>query len=192
MTLFKTGLVFLLLFFTTIGHSQNEQAATYSIEIDPATFGFKGYAFHLRFKPKNSEHAQLGLGVYAMDLPDVLVDLNKENKDKNWNARINKGFGLFGEYHFSEVNSKWFVGSQLAAQQFKIENKNLSGSQLFTNGLLMGYAGYTWKVGQHFYIKPWAGIGYTTKLSGENVLDNLTYDIDPMMVFATLHLGYTF
>jgi len=193
MTFLKSGLFFVFILTSVMGFAQNtEKKSTLSIEIDPATFAFKGYGVHLRFKPKNSEHLLLGIGTYAMDMPSALVDINKENKGKNWQVRINQGIGLFGEYHFSEVNKKWFIGSQLAIQQFKIQNEKITGNQLFTNGLFLGYAGYTWKIGQHFYLKPWAGIGYTTKISGANKLGDSTYNIDPILIFSALHIGYTF
>ncbi len=174
--------------------SDNQSKKTeISVEIDPATFGFKGYGIHLRIKPKNSEQLLIGIGAYAMDMPSVLVDFNKENKDKDWNVRLNQGFGVFGEYHFSEVNQKWFVGSQVSLQEYKIQNEIISGSEKFTNALLMAYSGYTWQLFDFgFYIKPWAGIGYTSKLYGSNNLGNLEYDIAPITIFATLHLGYTF
>ncbi len=57
---------------------QEEKETTkteFSFEIDPATFGFGGYGFHLRIKPKNSEHLFIGFGAYAMDMPDVFVDI---------------------------------------------------------------------------------------------------------------------
>jgi len=164
-----------------------------SVEIDPATFAFSGYGFHLRLKPKNSEHFLIGIGAYAMDMPDVLVDFNKNNKEKGWDVRLNQGYGLFGEYHFSAVNKKWFVGTQLSLQEYKIENESIEGSEKFSNILIMAYTGYTWKLfNSNFYIKPWAGVGYTSKVSGNNTLGSLEYDISPIMMFATLHIGYTF
>lgn len=164
-----------------------------SVEIDPVTFGLNGYGIHLKVKPKNSEHLLIGIGIYAMDMPSVLIDFNKKNKGKDWNVRLNQGYGIFGEYHFSEVNKKWFVGTQVSMQEYKIENETITGSEKFTNALLMAYGGYTWQPFDFgLYIKPWAGIGYTSKLSGSNTLGHLKYDIEPITVFATLHLGYTF
>ena len=43
-----------------------------------------------------------------------------------------------------------------------------------------------------FYIKPWAGIGYTSKIAGTNQLEGKEYNIAPITMFATLHVGYTF
>ena len=197
--LIKKSVLIIALISSNIGiyaqkNEQKQNKTEISVEIDPATFGFKGYGIHLRIKPKNTEHLLIGIGAYAMDFPNVLVDMNKNNKDKGWNVRLNQGYGLFGEHHFSEVNKKWFVGGQLAIQEYKIENKTISNhSENFTNSLMMAYGGYTWQPFDFgFYIKPWAGIGYTSKISGTNSLNNSEYDISPIMMFATLHLGYTF
>jgi hypothetical protein len=150
--------------------------------------------FILELNKKNSERFLIGLGVYAMDFPDLIVNLNPENKNKGWNVRLNQGVGLFGEYHFSEVNKKWFVGTQIALQEYKIEKNNEVGSEKFNTFLGLGYAGYTFKPFKNngFYIKPWAGIGYTTKTSGTNVLGSSEYDVSPILLFAAVHLGYTF
>ncbi|HHH50615.1 MAG TPA: hypothetical protein ENK52_06520 [Saprospiraceae bacterium] len=163
-----------------------------SIEIDPATFALNGFAFHLRIKPKNSEHLLVGLGTYAMDFPSVLIDLNSTNKDKGWDVRLNQGYGLFGEYHFSEVNKKWYVGAQVAVQEFKIQKDFFEGESKYSNILLMGLGGYTLQPFDFpLYFKFWGGVGYTGKIAGENFIGNAEYDISPILIFGALHIGYT-
>jgi hypothetical protein len=171
-----------------------QQKTTVSIETDPSTFAFGGYAFHFRIKPKNSEHLVIGAGTYAMDYPSFLVDMNPDNKGKDWNVRIKSAYGLFGEYYFKEANSKWFAGLQIGMQNYKIKNDKLSGlDNEYTNLLLMPSLGYTWTPFKiPFYIKPWLGIGYTTKMSGDNKIGTSTYSISPIVPFLTLHVGYTF
>lgn len=165
----------------------------FSVEIDPATFAFNGYGVHFRIQPKGNEHLLIGFGTYAMNMPDALVNFNNKNKNKGWNVRINQGYSLFGEHHFTEVNRKWFVGTQIGIQEFKIKNDNIVGSEKFTNILAMGYFGYTIKpFKNNLYIKPWAGIGYSSKITGNNILETSEYDIAPITMFATLHIGYTF
>jgi len=174
--------------------ADNQKAkAKFSLEIDPATFVFKGYSAHIRIQPKSSDHLVYGLGIYAMDMPSCFVDMNDKNADKGWKVRINKALGLFGEYHFTEVNNRFFVGGQLSAQEFLLENDGFSGNETFTNGLIMAYGGYTVKPFSFpVYIKAWGGMGYTFKMAGENMLNNQKYDIAPISIFATVHLGYTF
>ncbi len=169
------------------------EATKYSVEIDPATFAFNSYSFHLRIQPKGCDHLLAGFGTYALDMPDLLVDFNSKNKNKGWNVRINQGYSIFGEHHFTEVNRKWFVGTQIGIQEFTLENDTVAGNEKFTNLLAMSYVGYTLKpFKNNLYIKPWAGIGYTTKLSGNNTLGISEYDIAPITMFVTVHVGYTF
>ena len=167
--------------------------AEISIEIDPSTFAFNGYAFHLRVQPKNSDHLVLGVGTYAMDFPSVLVDMNSKNKDQGWDVRLNQGYGLFGEYHFTEVNKKWYVGGQLALQEYKIQKDFYDGDAKYSNILLMGLGGYTLQPFDFgLYFKFWGGVGYTGQISGENFIGDAIYDISPILLFGALHIGYTF
>lgn len=173
--------------------NQTIEKTKFFVEIDPATFAFNGYSAHLRIQPKSCNHLLYGVGIYAMDMPTFFVDMNSNNADKGWQVRINKAIGVFGEHHFSQVNKGFFVGSQISAQEFLIKNDNQTGEEKFTNGLIMGYGGYTLQPFKFpLYFKAWGGVGYTSKISGENVLSGQEYDISPVSVFATLHVGYTF
>lgn len=175
-------------------NTEKKSKTTISIEIDPATFVFNGYSAHFRINPANWEHIVLGAGVYAMDLPNFLVNINGENKDKGWNVRINSAYSLFGEYYFKKANSKWFAGLQAGIQNYKISNDSIENVESnYSSLLIMPSIGYTWLPFKFpLYFKPWAGIGYTTKISGDNSLGDLTYDISPVTAFITLHIGYTF
>jgi hypothetical protein len=167
---------------------------TFSLETDPSTFLFKGYAFHIRIKPKNSNHFIIGAGTYALDLPSLMVDMNKDNKNKGWNVRINSAVSLFGEYYLEEANKKWFVGLQIGVQNFKNTNDYIPNKESkYSNLLIMPSIGYNWHPFQSpLYVKPWIGIGYTSKISGDNSIDNSNYSIASILPFVTLHLGYTF
>jgi len=167
-----------------------DSKTTFSIETDPSTFLFKGYAFHIRIKPQNNKHLVMGAGVYALDMPAFLVNFTADNKDKGWNVRINNAVSLFGEYYFNEANNKWLVGLQAGVQNYKNTNDNIPNKQnKYGNLLVMPSIGYNWRPFKNgFYIKPWLGLGYTTKISG----DNSTYKIAPITSFLTVHVGYTF
>ncbi|HFB99522.1 MAG TPA: hypothetical protein ENJ53_01840 [Phaeodactylibacter sp.] len=200
MNKFSKGILAMMLMIVTsisVFAQENETNKTdrtkFSIEIDPATFVFSGFAIHLRVQPKNSQHLLVGAGAYAMNFPDILVDLNKENKGAGWDVRLNQGYGLFGEYHFSEVNKKWYVGVQLAGQEYKIQKDLYDGEAKYSTMLLMGLGGYTLQPFDFpLYFKFWGGVGYTGKISGENLIGNAEYNISPILIFGALHVGYTF
>ncbi|KAF0138937.1 MAG: hypothetical protein FD122_3610 [Stygiobacter sp.] len=171
-----------------------QDKTTFSIETDPSTFVFKGYALHLRIKPENSKQLVIGVGTYAIDLPSLMVDINPKNKEKGWDVRINSAYSFFGEYYFEEANHKWFVGLQAGVQNYKNSNSNIPNKETkYSNLLLMPSIGYNWQPFEFpLYFKPWFGLGYTTKISGSNTIANLEYDISPLIPFVTLHIGYTF
>lgn len=167
--------------------------ASLSIETDPSTFMFNGYALHVRFKPANSQHFVIGLGAYAMDMPDFFI--GKANSEDGWNVRINSAVGVFSEYYLKEANSKWFAGLQASLQNYQNTNDNVPDEVAkYSNLLIMPSIGYNWqpfsKIG--LYVKPWLGIGYTTKISGTNELGSYKYNIAPIVPFPTVHIGYRF
>lgn len=165
-----------------------------SLETDPSTFLFGGYAFHIRLKPAGSDRLVIGAGTYAMDFPAFLVDLNEKNKAKGWNVRINSAFGLFGEYYFNEANKGWFAGLQTGIQNFRNTLDPLPGKHIsYSNLLIMPSAGVSWQPFDFpLYFKPWAGLGFTGRISGQNTLEGNTFNISPLSPFVTLHVGYAF
>jgi hypothetical protein len=165
-----------------------------SIETDPSTFVLKGYALHLRIQPGSSNKFLIGAGTYGLNLPDQMVDLNKNNRNEGWNVRIKSAYALYGEYYFREANKRWFVGEQIGIQNFRVSNdqEQAASDADFRNLLLMTYVGYSWHPYKgRFYVKPWAGLGYTDKVSGSTTVGAMSYDVAPLFPFVTFHIGYT-
>lgn len=165
-----------------------------SLEIDPVTFLLKGYSLHARYQPMFSERLLIGVGTYALDLPDAIVDFNKDNRDKGWEARIRNAYFLYGEFYPGKANHGWFIGEQIGFQSYKVSNETeVSGTTSFNTILLMTYAGYSWHPYKgSFYIKPWIGLGFTEKIDGINQVGGLKYEVGPWFPFFTFHAGYTF
>lgn len=166
-----------------------------SVETDPATFAFGGYALHLRGAPAASSHWVFGLGAYAMNFPNLFVDVNPKNRDEGWEVRLQRGWGFFTEYYFDPRRRGWYVGGQLAAQRFHVRNEAAPDEKgRFTNVLIMGQAGYRWYpfASHTLYVQPWAGLGYTSPVSGDRRAGGERYDVAPIIPFLTVHLGYEF
>lgn len=171
----------------------NSSKTIYAIETDPSTFAFDGYAFHARISPERLPHWRFGAGIYSMEFPDAFIDLNSKNRNDGWKVNLDQGIGLFTEYYFHKEQIGWFIGVQAAQQQFVIKNDETGNiSQQFDNALIMPYTGYKWNLYKGFYAMGWAGIGYTTKISGDTKLGSKNYDINPIIPFATIHIGYEF
>jgi hypothetical protein len=167
----------------------------FSIETDPSTFALKGYAIHIRIQPASCKRFLIGAGSYGLTLPDKMVDLNKNNRSEGWDVKIKSAYALYGEYYFKEANRGWFVGEQVGLQNFKISNDQEQSAVAadFRNLLLLTYIGYSWHPYKgRFYIKPWAGLGYTNKITGSTTVGTKVYDVAPLFPFVTFHVGYTF
>lgn len=189
---FKPLAILGLLFFSSPGFGQSP--TTYSVETDPATFAFNGYALHARVTPTGWDQWVVGVGIYSMDFPDLFIDMDAENKNMNWDVRLDRGLGLFAEHYFNSGNTGWYIGGQIALQRYKIKNSIISdGSSSYTNLLIMPAVGYRWfPMDNGIYIQPWMGVGYTSKISGSNRLSGMEYHISKIIPFATFHIGYRF
>ena len=187
----------IFLLFISIANAGAQSKSQWSIETDPSTFVFNGYAVHLRFQPANLERWLFGIGTYSMDLPDLMVDMNPNNKAKGWELRIDQGLGFFTEYYFKSGNQGFFVGEQLGLQRFKLKKAEQVNQQTrYTNLLFMSYGGYSWhplkKSIPGLYLKPWGGVGLTTNIEGEARIAEESYEIASLIPFVTLHIGYSF
>jgi hypothetical protein len=200
------------LFFAMNLHAQEAtakpiQKSTLSIEVDPIVPAvLHGFSGHLMWKPKKSDHFVFGLAVIVGGkLPPFIINLNSKNRDMGWNYKINQGLGIEVEYYYKEATKGWFSGIQLFTQEINITNDNVpevkkhrtnTGMAVITSG----YKWYPFKKKEHFYLKPWAGIGYSGVMKGafsEEIIHNTTigaytYDISRFTPYAAVHLGYTF
>jgi hypothetical protein len=127
----------------------------------------------------------LGAGTYA---------LSTNSRDKTWKVRIKSAYSLYSEYYFKEANKKWFVGLQAGVQNYKISTDNVSNiTSEYRNFLIMPSVGFNWSPFKFpLYIKPWLGLGYTTKVAGTNTIDNKVYNFSHTQLHLAFHVGYTF
>lgn len=165
-----------------------------SIEIDPITFLLKGHSFYVRYQPMFTDRFVIGIGTYAMDVPEQILDMNRHNRDKGWDARIRGAYLVSAEFYAGEANNGWFIGERIGFQSIRIRNSaEVRGSATFNSLFLTTYLGYNWHPYKgSFFVKPWVGIGYREKVDGTNQVGDLRYDIGPLFPFFTIHLGYTF
>ena len=169
----------------------SDSGASFSIETDPSTFAFNGYALHLKKSFEMLPQWQFGLGVYAMDFPDALVDMEAENANKGWDQRLEGGVGVFIDYFtHSKKQEGLFIGAQFAQQRYKITKDNIDSE--YGTFLAMAHIGYQYTLYEGLYIKPWIGVGYNEKIWGENSVKGDEFKVVNVAIFPTVHIGYKF
>lgn len=163
-------------------------AGEFLLETDPATFAMKGGALHLRARFDALPGWTFGLGAYTLDLPSLMVDLVPQNEGEDWSVRIEPGIGLFLDKGFGADGDGLTIGGQVSLQRFELDAPMQDEGDVW-NLLVMPRAGYHWSPFDNgFYVFPWAGIGYTTPVSG----DEGSYHVAPVVPFATMHVGWRF
>jgi len=163
------------------------------LETDPATFVLDGFAVHSRLEHPRARGWSLGLGLYSLEYPSLLVELDPENRDEGWRARMRIGYGAFLDRHFGTRRSSPFVGVQLAVQRFELARDKTTAPKDLAVGLAMARLGYRWfPTDAEFYVMPWAGAGVSVALSEPVEIDNETYNVRPLTLFATAHVGWRF
>lgn len=161
------------------------------LEVDPTTFALGGLSGHVRFRPASGSWS-FGAGAYAMDLPSPLVDLDPSNRDKGWKVRIRAGAALFVDRFFANAPDGPFAGVEAGWQRIRLIDARVApGSVEYDALLLMGRGGWLWRpFASGFYVMPWVGAGWASKVSGRSTLGGVSYDVSPLAVFATVHLGW--
>lgn len=164
------------------------------VEVDPSTFAFHGYSGHVRVSPGVLPRWTFGAGVYGLDLPRLLVDLDSANRGEGWEVRIRLGGAVFVDRFFDPGREGVFLGAELGLQRYRLGNPRLGiDSAGFTTLLLMPRAGYLWRPFRAgFYVMPWVGAGVAAKVSGETAVGAGSYHVPPVPIFATLHVGWQF
>jgi hypothetical protein len=178
----------------------------FALEVDPIVpLVLNGIGGHLMWQPKTAKHFVYGFAFVAFGKkPDFILNMESKNRDKGWKYEINQGFGIEAEFYYKITNKDWFTGIQLFTQEINLTNSNVNSvKEHRTNtGMAVITTGYKWYPckKQHFYLKTWAGIGYSGIIKGafsSNVVDNTKignyeYHIQEFTPFATVHVGYKF
>lgn len=176
----------------TLAKANVTEGPVVMVETDPATFAFGGHSAHLRVAPKELPGLVVGAGIYGLDMPSFITDVNSENRDEGWNATIKNGYGLFFDYHPSGEAEGLFFGLQAAIQEFGVERDSSVEHRSFHVALAMARVGTLWKpFDLGFYLLPWAGVGGSFAVGDSGrTLGGEEYDVAPVSGFATLHVGW--
>ncbi len=174
----------------------SEEASNVAImvEVDPMPFALSGHAVHVRVPLPSVPGLVLSAGTYSMEFPALLTNINSKNRDKGWNADIDKAYAAFADYHFSGKPEGIFVGTQVAYQNFEVGNDQSEEQRDFGVMIAMARVGTLYRpFDSGFYLLPWAGV-YANIRTDDNDLqiDGETFDVAPVNGFATLHVGWQF
>jgi hypothetical protein len=187
---FKKMALFLALSFGVV----TAHSAEISLETDPATFAFGGYAAHVRIQRDGSPWV-ISVGAYSLEFPEVMRGLVINPSSDHLTLKLKSGFGLFVDRYLStSKNEGLFVGVQVAHHALELNDNNMAGGPAKYNAVItMPRIGYRWNVGTSgFYLLPWAGAGYVSTDGDDPKIGAQSYSAKQWLPFGSLHLGYQF
>lgn len=97
---------------------------------------------------------------------------------------------LLDIYKNKDWQGLWIAGG-LVYWESSIQSKQLLQTAQFNNYLLNGSLGYQIKLGEHFYLSPWAGI--SLRIAGNTAVsvDQYSYTLPILNPEASLKVGYS-
>ena len=172
-----------VLAFTATAHA--DTFPRLSAETDPSLFALDGYGFSLGASAAPHWHLQVtefAANLYKIATPD------------GWHARMRNGTFFWVRYYARPDNEGWFVGSALAAIDWRYTRGDTPGAAEQDQFAVMPFAGYRWfPTASGFYVLPWAGVALPFHTVGDATLGTMTYESKfPVFPLAAVHLGWEF
>ena len=179
------ALPFALLLATSTG----ARAQSVAIEADALAYPLSGYSAILRISHENGFSYALGTGRYA--LPTFLVKGQSTYDEAGWEATseaiqvLRVGYRFFGPRQDGPavdvivLNQVWRLDAPKldATAHFKTIGVGLSG-------------GYYFHIGEHFYVYPTVAMTYESVYSGTAAVEGRAYDVSPLGLNGSLHIGW--
>ena len=181
MKLVITSLV-TILSLATAGHAETSAPDVHlDIEVDPTAYVLSGYSVHVGAGWK---HIRLDLGVYAMDLPELL------HGNPGWDASFDGAGAKLQWFPFASQRGGYVdISAGVARQRVTLRETGASRRDTsFGAGIDFGYR---FVLPYNFYVTPWAGLSYDFN-AGDVMLDGHTYEKTKWIPFAAVHLGFRF
>ena len=176
-------------------NSQSRNVSSISLETNTTPLLFGGYALGINIKPKKFKRLGVLVGAAGnADFPGWVTDVFKpQNSDKNIDWEVRRAYVFAIDYYLKPNETE---GLYLSWFNFIFQN-SINRNELneeFTSHTLLARMGYRKYLDgkNRFYINPWYGLGTEYKISGDNIVDNTTWETSDFAYFASLNVGFTF
>jgi hypothetical protein len=191
----KTYLILIALLALAPGiEAQNNDAnRTFSLELNPLAYAFKGWSIGGTYHPEKLTHWVFNAGAYGFDMPEVFVEQIPGNEDKGFEVRIASAFTLGADwYPWTAERSGFAFGLSAVIAEFEISNINVAGNTKYTSLYFVPRASYTWFFYKGLYLMPWVGVEIHNKISGSTQVGSLNFEPLSTQFSPNITLGYAF
>ena len=181
----KTLFTIITSLITLFSFSQDSLRNRYSVATDLSPYAFNGYSLKLGITPKSHPKYDLSVEVFSMEIPELVINLNSKNKDKDWKEKVNYGVALYGDKKLGEKRNSFWVGAGIVYLNQTVSNP-IEHNQ-FNQLEILGRINYKWfPFNNGFYINPYFALAGRQKIGGENG----SYQLAPLMGFLSVYLSW--
>ena len=160
------------------------------VETDPMPFLADGSDQTLAIRPATAP-VVFWMARFHMELPEAMVDLEKENAGKGFSHTIKPSLGLAMDYNFH----KDLAGSYLGLGGFYIQNEIEKDEVVreFDVAYYFARYGYRWFPFQNsFYFNFWISAGPQEVVKGDSTINGEDYYVAPIRILGGPHFGIKF
>jgi hypothetical protein len=167
-------------------------AQSVALEADALAYPLSGYSAALRVTHDNGFSYALGTGRYT--LPTFLVKGQSTYDEAGWKATSEAIQVLRVGYRFlgPKVDGP-AVDAIVVNQLWRVEAERLGGADTHFKTIGLGVSGgYYFHIGSHFYLYPTAAVTYNVVYSGGTKVQGREYEVSPIGIAGSLHVGWEF
>ena len=135
--------------------------------------------------PKSNPKYDLSFEVFSIEIPELVINLNPENKDKSWTEKVNYGIALYGDRKLGEKRNSFWAGAGLVYLNQTVDSpiEHNEYNQLE----ILGRIHYKWyPFDNGFYVNPYFALAGRQKING----DTGSYKLAPLMGFLSVYLSW--
>lgn len=190
----KSLLLILFIFISQVSVAQtSEPDRTFSVEVNPLAFAFSGWSIGGTYNPATLNNWVFNAATYGFEMPEMFVDQIPGNEDEGFELTIKQAFTIGADYYpWSENRSGFAFGLSTVLANFEVTNEEEPGQADYTSFYVVPRASYTWFAYEGFYLMPWVGVEFHTKVSGETQVGTLEFEPMSVQFSPNLSIGYTF
>jgi len=167
------------------------RAQSVGIEADALAYPLGGYSAAVRVTHDNGVSYALGTGRYT--LPTFLVKGQSSYEEARWRATSEAIQVLRVGYRFLGPRQDGFgVDAIVLNQLWHLEAERLGADAHFKTIGVGVSGGYYFHIGGHFYLYPTAAVTYDAVYSGTAAVDGHEYDVPPLGLNGSIHVGWEF
>lgn len=166
--------------------AQDTSAYHYTIAADLSPFAFNGYSIKGGFITKNLSKTEFAFEIFSMEIPDVVINLNKSNANKGWYEKVKLGNALYVDKKLGEKRNSFWIGGGLVFLNHEVKNTSVKTSfQQLEYLARINYKYYPFKTA-NFYINPYIALAGRHKIGG----DNGNYSLTPFLLIPSVYLSW--